>query len=124
MIDPDLKIQLDQLNDSLAKIKNKNAGGGVWRAFFNGMFGALGYIVGLGVVVVILAWFLQKNGLLGAFEQQVVSFSNLVSSAEKLIPSSQNSSAPSTATQSQDSGGTPTTVTLPNGQQIKLNIQQ
>ena len=121
MIDPDLKIELDQLNENLIAIKKKNAGGGVWRAFFNGMFGALGYVVGLAVVIVIVGWFLQKTGLLKPVQDQINSFVDLIDSAKKLIPSDQNSSA----TQSNQQGsGTPTMVTLPNGQQFQVRIQQ
>jgi len=119
MIDPDLKVQLDEVNKNLIEIKNKKSGG-VWRAFFNGMFGALGYVAGLAVVVVILGWVLQKTGLLPAFEQQVQNFTNLVSGAEKLIPKDSNSS--DTTNQPANNGGTPTMVTLPNGQQIKVNL--
>ena len=53
MIDPDLKIELDKLNENLVAIQNKKSGG-VWRAFFNGMFGAFGYLVGIVVVVVVV----------------------------------------------------------------------
>ena len=123
MIDPDLKIELDKVNDNLAVIKNKHSGGGVWRAFFNGMFGALGYVAGLAIVVVILGWILQKTGLLPAFEDQVKNFTNLVSGAEKLIPKDSNSSSTSSgASQSSNSGDIPTLVTLPDGRQIQVNL--
>ena len=119
MIDPDLKIQLDTINESLLEIKKKSGSGGLWRAFFNGMFGALGYVVGLAIVVVIVGWFLQKTGLLKPVQDQINSFVDLIDSAKKLIPSDQNSSA----TQSNQQGsGTPTMVTLPNGQQIQINL--
>ncbi len=120
MIDPDLKSQLDQVNANLIVIKNRKSGG-VWRAFFNGVFGALGYVVGLAIVVLILGWFLQKNGLLGAFETQLKNFTDLIDSAKNLIPSNQSTSTSKTI---QQNGGTPTMVTLPNGQQIKVNLPQ
>jgi hypothetical protein len=121
MIDEDLKVQLEQLNQNLIEIKNKKSGG-VWHAFFNGMFGALGYVVGLAIVVLLLGWFLQKNGLLEAFERQVTSFANLISSAEKLIPSNQQNSDTTTSPQSMNTGGQPATVILPGGQQVKVSI--
>jgi hypothetical protein len=122
MIDPDLKTQLDIVNANLIGIKNKKSGG-VWRAFFNGMFSALGYIAGLAIIVVVLGWVLQKTGQLPAFEAQVKNFTNLVSAAQKLII---NDSSPSsnTASPTQPATGTPTIVTLPNGQQIKVNLPQ
>lgn len=116
MIDPDLKIELDKLNENLVAIQKKK-NGGVWRAFFNGMFGALGYIAGLAIVVLILGWFLQKNGLLLAFENQIKKFTNLVDSASNLMPSNQTTTTPK-----DQSGGGQTTVTLPNGQQVQVKL--
>jgi hypothetical protein len=113
MIDPDLKTQLDIVNANLIALKNKKSGG-VWRAFFNGIFGALGYVVGLAIVIVILGWILQRTGQLPAFEAQLQNFSDLVNSAKNLIPSSSSSAKPAS--------GAPTTVTLPNGQQIRINL--
>jgi hypothetical protein len=121
MIDPDLKIELDKINQNLVAIQ-KNKGRGLWFSFFHGMFGALGYIVGLAIVVVILGWFLQKNGLLEAFVNQVKSFTDLVDSAKNLIPSNKTTTTTTTTQTNQQSGGDPTTVTLPNGQQIKINL--
>jgi hypothetical protein len=120
MIDPDLKIQLDIVNANLIAIKNKKSGG-VWRAFFNGVFGALGYVAGLAIIVVVLGWVLQKTGQLPAFEAQVKNFTNLVSAAQKLIINDSSSSSNS-ANANQPATGTPTIVTLPNGQQIKVNL--
>jgi hypothetical protein len=94
MIDPDLKTQLDSINQNLTEIKKKSGSGGVWRAFFGGVFSALGYVVGLAIVVVILGVFFQKTGLLKPFQDQVVNFTDLIGAAKKIIPSSQNSSTP------------------------------
>lgn len=120
MIDPDLKIQLDIVNANLIAIKNKKSGG-VWRAFFNGVFGAFGYVVGLVIVVFLLVWALQKTGMWQSFQGEVSNFTNLVNEAEKLLPSS---SQPSSSPQSQNtgSGGGETLVTLPNGQKIEVNL--
>ncbi len=135
MIDPDLKTELDQLNKNLTEINKKTGKTGIWRSFFNGMFGALGYIAGVALVVVILGWFLQKTGLLKSFQDQVSNFTDLVDSAKKLITTdssssnnnlnnSTNNSAANPAKVNQSATGTPTIVTLPNGQQIKLLIPQ
>lgn len=62
MIDSDLKNQLDEINKNLTEIKHKT-GSSIWRSFFSGMFSALGYVVGLAVVVVILGWVFTKNWL-------------------------------------------------------------
>ena len=98
MIDPELKIQLEDIKKALTAIEKKN-GPGIWRSFFNGVFGALGYIAGLAVVVVILGWTLQRLGLLQAFQDQVRNFTDLVDSAKKLIPQdSKPSTAPNSGT--------------------------
>ena len=91
MIDPELDKNLKEINNHLIEIK-KRSKSGLWRAFFNGIFSALGYVVGIAIVVVILGWVLQKTGLLPAFKEQEKNFSELVDSAKKLIPSDQNSS--------------------------------
>jgi hypothetical protein len=120
MIDQDLKIELDRLNQNLVEINKKSGKAGVWRAFFNGAFSALGYVAGLAVVVLILGWFLQRTGLLPAFEAQVKNFTDLVNSARELIIYDKQPAAPSKLPAS----GGETTVTLPNGQQVKVQIPQ
>ena len=62
MIDPDLKVELDQLNKNLTEINKKSGSAGIWRSFFNGVFGALGYVAGLALVVVILGGYCKKPG--------------------------------------------------------------
>lgn len=115
MIDPDLKTQLDQINLNLASIeKKKNPG--VWRAFFNGMFGALGYIAGIAIIIVIIGWILQRTGQLAAFQAQVKDFSDVISQAKKLTTPADN-------TQPANNRGE-STVILPDGRQIKVQIPQ
>jgi hypothetical protein len=79
------------------------------------MFSALGYVIGLVIVVFILVWALQKTGMWQSFQNEVGNFTNLVNEAEKLLPSH---SQPSSSAQSEKtgSGGGETMVTLPNGQ--------
>ena len=123
MIDPDLKTQLDAINQNLAEIKKKTGNGGVFRSFFNGMFGALGYVLGLAIVIVILGWFLGKSGLLKPIQEQGKTFLDLIDSAKNLIPANSPAPAPEQKpASSTPTGGGQTTVTLPNGQQIKVNL--
>jgi hypothetical protein len=89
MIDPDLKVQLDQVNQNLIEIKNKKSGG-LWRSFINGMFAAFGYIVGLALFLLVLGWFLQKTGLLKPYEDQVKNITNALNSAKQFMPPGQN----------------------------------
>ena len=115
MIDPDLKVQLDQLNQNLIEIKNKK-GGGVWRAFFNGMFGAFGYLVGIVVVVVIVGWTLKVTGLLAPFQVQWQKFENFMTKAENVLgsePQSQQGSGQNVNSQGQ-------IYTLPDGEKVQV----
>ena len=105
MIDPELEKHLAEINNNLVQIKKKTKTG-IWRSFFNGIFSALGYLVGLTIVVVVVGWFLNKVGLLPAFKKQLADFSDFISEAKKVI-----------APDKQRSG---TTVVLPNGQEVKI----
>ena len=120
MIDPELKIQLDTINENLKEIEKKS-GTGLWKSFFSGIVNALGYVVGLAIVVVIVGWILQKTGLLPSFENQVKNFTDLVNGAKQLLTSSNTASDNKNQATPQSSRGE-TTVTLPNGQQVKVNI--
>ena len=130
MIDPELKTQLDQINQNLTELKKKTGPTSVWRSFFSGMMSALGYVVGIALVVMLLVWILQKTGLLPAFEQQVQSFTELVNGARQLLPSSTTGSnknqVPSTSGSpaTNSTSGGESMITLPNGQQLKVNISQ
>ncbi len=114
MIDPELKQQLEAINTNLFEFKTKK-GPGIWRAFFNGMFGALGYVVGIAIIVVALAWILNKIGVLPAFQQQMQNFSDVINAAKKMT-------APTPPTNSSNNSGGDTTVTLPNGQKINVTL--
>ena len=117
MIDPELKEYLSGISANLAEIKNKK-NPGVWRSFFNGMFGALGYIAGLAIVATLLVWFLQYTGMLKPIQEQAKSFTDLINSAKQLISPSQNSSS----TNKTNTRGQTTTVTLPDGQQVQVQL--
>src|SRR4051812_31542371 len=120
MIDPDLKVQLEQINQNLVAIEKKK-GAGIWRSFFNGMFNALGYMVGLAIVVVIVGWILQKTGILKGVSDQVKSFMEIMNSAKKLIPQDSKESGAGDGSKQGIAGDT--TITLPDGRQMKVNLQ-
>jgi hypothetical protein len=108
-MDPELKEQLQIINSQLESIKKKT-GQGIARSFFNGMFGALGYIAGLAIVLVVLGWFLNKTGLLPAFKKQVSDFQGIIDSARQLTTGSKEKL---NSLENQ-------TIVLPNGQEVKL----
>ena len=55
MIDPDLKHQLDLVNQNLVEIKKKT-GSSVWRSLFTGILGGLGYIIGVAIALAIIGF--------------------------------------------------------------------
>ena len=117
MIDPELKGYLAGLNASLTDIKNKKSPG-IWRAFFNGMFGALGYLVGLAIVIIILGWFLNKIGVLPQLQKQVSQFQTFMGSAQKLMDGSANTQQQGTGSQGSYM------ITLPDGRKAQVVPQQ
>ena len=108
---------VQEINTNLNQIK-KNSKSGIWRAFFNGMFGAFGYLVGIILVVVIVGWFLNKIGLLGPFQQQWKKFETFMSQAENTL----NSAQPQQGSSPSDSAGS-YMITLPNGQKAQVTPQ-
>ena len=119
MIDPDIKAEIDKINENLIGIQKKGSTG-IWRAFFNGMFSALGYVVGLALVVVILGWILQKTGLLQAFQDRVKDFGYIIDQAKKLTGAGPT---PTPESSSDTGSGGYTTVTLPDGQQVQVKYK-
>ena len=89
-MDPDLQKQFDAINANLVDIKTKK-GQGIWQAFFNGMFGALGYVVGVAMIVLILGWYLNKTGTLPEFQKQIQNFQSFMTQAQKLMGAGQGS---------------------------------
>lgn len=131
MIDPDLQKQLVEINTNLIEIK-KSSKSGIWRAFFNGMFGALGYVVGILIIVVILGWTLEKVGLLKPLQDQLKNVANLIQNEQAIFKgfnpnSTENQKGNTTNTEVQSGsvgGGTSSqaTVNLPDGQHLQLNL--
>ncbi len=114
MIDPDLQKQLETINANLVGIKD-NKVPGIWRAFFNGIFSALGYFVGLAIVLLIGGWILNKIGVLPEVQKQAKSFQSMLDQAKNLLNTNQNPNG---------QGSIPTgetTITLPDGRQVKVN---
>ncbi|MBI5530719.1 MAG: hypothetical protein HY918_04450 [Candidatus Doudnabacteria bacterium] len=119
MLDPELKNYLSGINLHLTEIKAKKSPG-IWRSFFNGMFSALGYIVGLALVAVILGWFLNKLGLTAQFKQQLKDYQLFFNEAKRVMNiGGENQQS---GTSSQQAGDT--TIILPDGRQVKVQLAQ
>ena len=105
MTEEEIKKYFEDIIQNLEAIKNKKSGG-VLRAFFHGIFGALGYIAGIAIVLVIIGWFLNKTGLLPAFKKQVGEIQSILDQAKKF-----------TAPEKQGSGST---IILPDSREVKI----
>jgi len=121
MIDPDLKVELDQLNKNLEAIKNKSSPG-IWRAFFNGMFGALGYLVGIVLVFAIAGWVLAKTGMIAPAQEQWQKFQTFMQQAESTLSATQPSSTTPQSEQGTGQNGS-YMITLPSGQKAQVTPQ-
>jgi hypothetical protein len=111
MIEPELQNYLSGINQHLVAIKAKKTPG-IWRAFFNGMFGAFGYLVGVILIVILLAFILNKTGYLAQYQQQWQKFQDFMSQAENTM----NTSQP------QQGSGKPvgSIITLPDGTKVQV----
>lgn len=109
MIDPDLQKQLEGINQNLTEIKKKTGPPGVWRSFFNGVFGAFGYLVGIILVVVVVGWVLNKTGLIKPFQEQWQKFQNFMYQAENTMSATQ-----------QAGQGNGSTFVLPDGRKVQV----
>lgn len=118
MIDPELKTSLSEINKNLVDLKNKRYPG-IWRAFFQGVFSAFGYLVGLVLVIVLVGWFLNKIGVLPEFQKQIKDFETFMGSAQRLMEGSSNSQQQNTNQNSQGSY----IITLPDGRKAEVTPQ-
>ena len=114
MMDPELQHYLSGINQHLVDIKNKRTPG-IFRSFFHGMFTALGYIFGFALIILGLTWFLNRIGVLPAFQKQLRDFQTFVNTAQKTLSGEQSG---------QGTGQTElnvgSTFVLPNGQKVKI----
>lgn len=78
MLDPELKIYLDEFKDQFKK-QNR----GVWRAFFNGIFSGLGSVVGAALAIVVIGWILNVVGVIPALRAQVDQIKSLIGQVQQ-----------------------------------------
>ncbi len=65
MIDPELKKQLETINESVIGKMGKRAG--FWRWFLSGTAWGLGSVVGLAIALTVIGWILNTIGVIPAF---------------------------------------------------------
>jgi hypothetical protein len=67
MIEPDLKEELDLINSRLERINN-SLSPTRWRMLVQGLWRAVGYIIGLVLAVALLGWMLNIVGVVPALQ--------------------------------------------------------
>ena len=116
MLEPELQNYLSGINQSLTEMKNKKQQG-IWRSFFNGMFSAVGYFVGLFLVVAIVGFILNKTGKLAVLQQQIKDFQSFMDQARKVIGGDSNNGNQQGSTTIIQNGDT---FTLPDGRKVQI----
>jgi hypothetical protein len=81
MIDPELKNNLEKIEDELKRV-DKNANG-MWRTFWRGVVYGAGYVVGAIIILVIAGWILNIIGVIPAFTNQVNEFRSALESVKQ-----------------------------------------
>lgn len=105
MIEPELQHYLSGINQHLVEIK-KNQKHGIWRSFFNGVFSAFGYAVGLAILITVVGFILRQTGYWDKFKQQAKDVGDILDQIKNLKePFSQTGES---------------TITLPDGRQVKV----
>ncbi len=81
MLDPELKNQLEKLDQHLLGIFHKTESW--WRAFVRGMMQGLGSIVGVALGLILLGWVLNTIGVIPAFREQAKSWQQTLDEIKK-----------------------------------------
>jgi len=68
MIDPELKTQLEKIDNHLVGIFHKTES--LWRAFVRGMLQGIGSIVGIALAILLIGWILNVMGIIPGIQQQ------------------------------------------------------
>ncbi len=63
MIEPELKVELDQINQKLESM-DRALNPTRWQMFVQGLWRAVGYIIGIVIAALILGWVLNMIGLI------------------------------------------------------------
>lgn len=75
MIDPELKTQLEKIDNHLVGIFHKTES--LWRAFVRGMLQGVGSVVGIALAILIIGWILNTLGIIPGIQEQAKEWQNL-----------------------------------------------
>jgi hypothetical protein len=67
MIDPELKKELDDIDQHLLQLAKASKPKG---AFFRGVLAGIGSILGVAIAIAVLGWFLNVIGVIPGFREQ------------------------------------------------------
>ncbi len=68
MIDPELKTQLEKIDNHLVGIFHKTES--LWRAFVRGMLQGIGSIAGIALAILLIGWILNAMGIIPGIREQ------------------------------------------------------
>jgi hypothetical protein len=89
MIDPELKTQLERIDNDIKDIVNRYPG--KFRSLLNGLMSGFGSVVGIVIAIALIGWLLNTLGYIPAFKSQVDYWKNLLERAQtRQIIESQN----------------------------------
>ena len=80
-IDPELKLQLQTINESLAVIKRQNL---KRTSFLRGIFSGMGSVVGVALIVVVIGWVLNIVGVIPAFQATAASWKQTLEEVRRI----------------------------------------
>ncbi len=75
MIEPELKTQLEKIDNHLVGIFHKTES--LWRAFVRGMLQGIGSIVGIALAILVIGWILNVLGIIPGIREQAQEWQSL-----------------------------------------------
>ncbi len=82
MIEPELKVKLDQINQKLESM-DRALNPTRWRMFVQGLWRAAGYIIGILIAALILGWILNIIGLIPFLKDFSIEAKNVLQAIKK-----------------------------------------
>lgn len=82
MIDPELKIQLDDIHKSIKKLDNWRW----WKALLDGSLKGFGSVLGVVLAVAFIGWMLNIVGVIPAFKTEVEQWRKLLQETQRRTP--------------------------------------
>ncbi len=83
--------EINQINQNLEKINSRL--GNSWLAFLKGLLYGFGSVLGAGLAIILIGWFLNAIGIIPAFQKQAEQWRQVfigVQQSKSILPSNNN----------------------------------